>query len=77
MSEALQASFEAGSGLSITAVALFINITLGAVATAWAAWTAIGSFQLWRLGEANFMQFALTLVRALIVVQVLFWIFGS
>lgn len=69
--------FESASGLTVSAIALLISVTLGVVATGWAGWTAIGAFQLWWQGQSNLLQLTSTLVRAALVVLILFWIFGT
>ena len=73
----LIASFEIGSGLSVTAIALLISVSLGVLATAWAGWTAVGMFQLWATGQATLLQLGASVTRAALVVLILFWIFGN
>ena len=67
-------AFETGSGLEVSLLYQLINVLIVGVVFLWAAWTALGTFQLWAQGNATALQLIATLFRILLVLSVMLFI---
>lgn len=64
----IAASFEAGSGISASAMARFFLLLLVAVIWIWAAWAGVAQFVNWFRGGIRLDQYGFFLIALMVVV---------
>jgi len=71
MDASQQAAFEAGAGVSASAVLLGIASVVLVLSFVWALWVTFGTFRAWQDGNATLFDLAWSALRASIIVMVL------
>lgn len=71
MTSAQEAAFQAGSGVTASALLMAIAAIVIVLAFVWVIWVTLGSFRAWQDGQVGIFDVAWSALRASIVLMVL------